>query len=159
MLAFVLAHLVDSDNVRMLQAGHGLRLGLKTLYGIHRLKTFQQKHFHGDDAVQACLARAIDNAHPSARNFFQQLIVTEKRSFGFWILDFGSSIGGLPSAPGSRLGVNYGPMATRHRGAKSLAARWREKPVLRTQDRSVRVPLGMAVRMAKPIMRPLWPFG
>ena len=77
MLAFVLADFVDRDDVWMLQAGHRLRLGLKTLHELVARKLPEQQHLHRDDAVQAHLPCPINDAHPAARDFLQQFVIAK----------------------------------------------------------------------------------
>ena len=74
-LTRVFANLVDGDDVRMLQAGGGFRLGpkpggqLRPAEGQHQLQS--------DDPVQTDLPGAIDDPHAAPGNFLEQLVVAK----------------------------------------------------------------------------------
>src|SRR5882757_6173065 len=71
MLTF-LPDFVNLHNVRMRQAGSGLRLAAKS-YSF-ALAVRQQHHLQGDDPIQAELLGAINDAHSTAANFVEKLV-------------------------------------------------------------------------------------
>src|SRR6185503_14689336 len=71
------ADFVNGHNVRVLETGGSGGLGAKTLDEILACERPSQKHFHGDNAAQAHLPRAIDHAHPAAGDLFEQLVVAK----------------------------------------------------------------------------------
>ena len=76
-LAFGEADFVNRDDVRVLQARGGGGFGAEALDEILSRQRPGQEHLHRDDAVQAHLPRSIDDAHPAARDFFQQFVITK----------------------------------------------------------------------------------
>ena len=77
-LAFVDAHFVNRDDVRMLQNGGGGGLGPETLHEFLARQRSGQDHLHRDDAPETPLPRLINDAHAAARNLFQQFVVAER---------------------------------------------------------------------------------
>ena len=76
-LALLLAHFMNGDDVRMLQTGRSRGFGAKSLDGFLARKLPGQDHFDGHDPVQADLPGLIDHAHAAAGNFFQEFVVAE----------------------------------------------------------------------------------
>ena len=74
---FALAHFVDRQNVRMIEARGGLRFAPEARQGFAGVGVIPQDPLHGDDAAGMALARAIDHAHAAAPNFLQDLIIAE----------------------------------------------------------------------------------
>lgn len=73
----VLADLVDRDNVRVPQMRRRLGLSLEALPLGWSGKLPGQNHFHRHDPVETDLPRAIHHAHPSARDFIKQFVISE----------------------------------------------------------------------------------
>src|SRR6266404_1741720 len=101
LLPFVLPDLVNGDYMGMLKAGDRLRLGAKALHKFVTRELAKEQHLHRDDAVQADLPLLVHNAHPSARNFLEQFVVSktmEGRILDFWFRSFRRRHSGLGSA-------------------------------------------------------------
>ena len=77
MLALVFSHLMNGDDVRMLQTRSGLGFHAKTPHELLAGKLPEQKHLHRDNPIQAHLASPIDNSHAAAGDFFQQLVIAK----------------------------------------------------------------------------------
>jgi hypothetical protein len=76
-LPFVLAYLVDGDDVLVLDLGRRLRLGAEALYLGGGRQPARRDHLQGDNAVEADLPRLVDDAHAAARDLREQFIVAE----------------------------------------------------------------------------------
>src|ERR1041385_4237362 len=63
MLAFMLSDLVDRDDIRMAQACRSLGLRSKSPHKIVARKFSEEQHLYRNNAVQADLARAVNNTH------------------------------------------------------------------------------------------------
>ncbi len=81
-MAAILAHLVDLHDVGMLQSGHGLRLGPEARQFVAAGMSAGEDHLEGDDAPQARLPSAVDDAHASPTQLIQQLITGHARHAG-----------------------------------------------------------------------------
>src|ERR1051325_7093401 len=77
MPTLALADIVDRDNIRVLQAGRRLRFGAKTLHEYITGKFSEEQRLDRHDPIQAPLPRPINDPHPTARDFFDQLVITE----------------------------------------------------------------------------------
>jgi hypothetical protein len=78
----VLADFVNGDQVRMMQAGHGLRFPLEAGQIIYRSRTAKEKHLDGDNPIQADLPRSIHDAHAAVGDHGEELVVTEAPGIG-----------------------------------------------------------------------------
>jgi hypothetical protein len=65
-----------------------LRFAAKTRQGLAGIGVITQNAFHRDDAAGMALARAIDDAHPTPADFFEDFVVTETPVL-VWEIDFG----------------------------------------------------------------------
>ena len=74
---FALAHFVDGQNVRMIEARGRLRFAPETRERFAGVGVITQDALHGDDAAGMALARAIDHAHSAAPDFLEDLVVAE----------------------------------------------------------------------------------
>ncbi len=77
LLTFVLADIVDSDNIRMLETGGGDRFGSKTLHGTLTVELGERQQLHRNQAIQVELSGLIDHAHASFAKLLQQLVIAE----------------------------------------------------------------------------------
>jgi len=77
LLPAVLADFVERHDVRMIQASGGLGFGVKASHLRIAGQQSGANHLHGDDAVEADLAGAIDDAHAAGSKFLQQFVVAE----------------------------------------------------------------------------------
>src|ERR1700733_5528818 len=66
----------------MLKIRGCLRFRAKTLPCLWSRPFAGKNHFQCDRPVQAYLARFVDDSHPAAGDFFQQLVVTKVRDLG-----------------------------------------------------------------------------
>ena len=89
----MLAHVVDGDDVWMLQTGGGAGLGLKSLDGFCTGELAEGEQLHRHDAVQVDLPCAIDHAHAALADLFQQLVIAETLTSAFRL-----RFAGLPQA-------------------------------------------------------------
>ena len=69
----MLADFVDLHDIRVLQPGHGLRLGPEAGEPV-RAHPASQDHLQGDDALQSNLPRPEHHAHAAAAEFPQNLV-------------------------------------------------------------------------------------
>ena len=79
-LAFVLADLVDGNDVGMLETGRGLSFMAKSFYERFAGKLASEEHFERDHSVQTELVRAINHAHATTRDFGDEFIVAQRRA-------------------------------------------------------------------------------
>ncbi len=73
-MSFAFAGLVNWQDVRMIEARDGFRFRAKTFHHPGRSRLFCEDHFYRDLALRAVLDRAIDHAHPAARNLLDQIV-------------------------------------------------------------------------------------
>ena len=71
------AHLMDGDDVGMMQTCRRHRLGAEALDEVRTGARTEGDHLDGDHAVQTALPGAIDHAHPAAADLLQQLVVAK----------------------------------------------------------------------------------
>ncbi len=90
MLAVVDAHVVNGDDVRVLEERRGRDLAPEPLNDLLARELPGQNHLHRDNALELKMPRAIDHAHPAAGNLFEQFVIAEVP--GRPIFDFGFSI-------------------------------------------------------------------
>jgi hypothetical protein len=76
-LPFRLAHVIDRNNVRMMQRGDRFGLHLEALYKFRAREAAVQDHLHGHGSVQTYLARFINHAHAAARNLLEKFVITQ----------------------------------------------------------------------------------
>ena len=69
-LAVVVAHVVDLDDIRVLQAGRRFRFPKEALPRLRAGMRAVQQHLEGDAAVEAQLPGLVDHAHPAAAEQF-----------------------------------------------------------------------------------------
>ena len=72
-----LAHLVDREDVRVIEAGRRLRFPPKTGQSLGRFRLVTQDAFHRHDPAGVLLPRAIDHTHPAAPDFFEDFVLAE----------------------------------------------------------------------------------
>src|SRR5262249_41106311 len=72
-----LAHLVDRQNIWMIETRGGFRFQTKPSKRFARLGLKTEKTLQRNDASRMTLARPIDDAHAAATNFFKDLIVAD----------------------------------------------------------------------------------
>jgi hypothetical protein len=82
MLPGLTADLVDGHDVRVVQRGGGLGLGLEPPHVRLGRQLPGEDHFEGDRPVQADLVRPVDDAHAAAGDLPQQLVVAEVAHHG-----------------------------------------------------------------------------
>src|SRR5262249_26156769 len=68
---------VDSDNVWMRERGGSRSLGAKALHKVGTGERAEEQHLYRDDSVEARLARFVNDAHPAACDFFDQLVLAK----------------------------------------------------------------------------------
>src|SRR5438093_13403090 len=93
MLAVVDAHVVNGDDVRVLEESRSRDLAPEPLNDLLARELPGQNHFHSDNALELKMPRAIDHAHPAAGNLFEKFVVAEVANllifdFRFSIFDF-----------------------------------------------------------------------
>jgi hypothetical protein len=76
MPSLVLANLVDGYDVGMPQICHGGSLLFETRDGVVAREDAMQQHLDSDFAAKAQLPGAINDSHAAARNFVEQLVVS-----------------------------------------------------------------------------------
>jgi hypothetical protein len=77
MLAIVDAHIVNGDDVWMLQQSRSRDLASKSLNDLLTRERPGQNHFQRDDTLETSVSRAINHPHPATRNFFQEFVIAE----------------------------------------------------------------------------------
>ena len=83
MLPLMLADFVDRHDVRMVEVGGRLGLGMEPLDGALGSQLTGQNHLQGHQAMEAHLPRLIDHAHAAAGDLLQQLVIAEIANLGF----------------------------------------------------------------------------
>ncbi len=78
--AFVLADVVNSADVGMIQRGSGLRFALESRQCLRVFGNFVGQKFQGNKALEACVFGFVDHAHSAAPQFFQDAIVRNSLS-------------------------------------------------------------------------------
>src|SRR5207247_106781 len=85
-MAILLEDVVDADDVWVFEPRKGYGFVAKTLDCRGAGDRAGEDRFHGDDAIEADLPRAIDHAHSAAPDFFEQFVVanalTDQRTGG-----------------------------------------------------------------------------
>ena len=72
-----LAHLVNRNDVRMIEGGDGFRFAPETHQRLVRICLIREDALHRDDPAGVPLACAINDAHAAASDFLQDLVMTE----------------------------------------------------------------------------------
>ena len=86
------AYFVDRQNVWMIEAGCCLRFAPETGKRFARIRVKAQNALQRNDSARMTLARAINDAHPAATDFFQDLIIANA-PVGIANIDFQSLAG------------------------------------------------------------------
>ena len=73
----VLANVVNCANIRMIQAGSGLRFAAKAAEQMLVGVDFVGKKFEGDEAPQASVLGLENHAHPPAAEFFNHPVMRD----------------------------------------------------------------------------------
>src|SRR3954462_269448 len=94
MLAAVFPNIMDGDDVSMLERGGSLGFGAETRDERITGEFAEEERFDRNDAVERNLPRAKNDAHPAARHFFKQFVITD-RGVRFGFVFFGKSIARL----------------------------------------------------------------
>jgi hypothetical protein len=76
-LAGLLAHFMDGDDMRVPQLGRGLGLGAEAIELFLGRQMLSQHHLEGHGPVQALLPGLVDHPHATAGDFLQQFVVAE----------------------------------------------------------------------------------
>ena len=77
MLAVMDTHVMDGDDVRMLEQSGGGNLTAEPLNDLLARELPRQNHFQRNDALETKLACPINYSHPATRNFFKQFVVAK----------------------------------------------------------------------------------
>jgi hypothetical protein len=75
--AILLANVVDGADVGVIEGRCGLGFTAKTGEGLRIVGDFFRKKFERHEAVEAGVFRLVNNAHPTAANFFENAIVRD----------------------------------------------------------------------------------
>src|SRR5258706_3353404 len=76
-LSFVLSHLVDGNNVGMLQAGRRRGFRTEPLNEFGRGILAEEQQLDCDNAAESDLPRLVNYTHAAVGDFLQQLVITE----------------------------------------------------------------------------------
>src|SRR5205807_7981971 len=74
---FAFAYFVDRKNVRMIETRGCFCFATEPLQRFVGIRMITENAFHGHDTSGVPLARAIDNTHAAASDFFQDLVIPE----------------------------------------------------------------------------------
>src|SRR5581483_2591078 len=74
-MAILLADVVDSANIGMIQCRSGLRFPLETSQGLGVAGNFVRQKFQSDEAMQTGIFCFVDNAHTAATKLFDDPVV------------------------------------------------------------------------------------
>lgn len=75
--AFVFSHLVNGDDVRVVEAGRRLGFAAKAFDESFVGKLAAEQQFDGDDPIEADLTGAVNAAHAAAGDFSEQLVIAQ----------------------------------------------------------------------------------
>ena len=89
LLAVLLPDFVDGADVRVVQARCGIGLPLEAAKCLRVSGYIIGKEFQGDEAIEPCVLRFVDNTHPAATKLFNHAIVGNRlpgewRGIGHW---------------------------------------------------------------------------
>ena len=76
--AFVNAHVMDRDDVGMLEDGGGGGLRTKTLHELLARQRSRQNHLHRHDASEIPLPGLVNDSHAAPRNLVQEIVIAER---------------------------------------------------------------------------------
>ena len=93
-LVFMQADFMNGDDIRVLQAAGGRSFDAETAHLLGAGQRAKGNHFHGDDAVEAHLPRAIDNPHAATGDFVEQLVIAKAACAGGWVGGMGRGLVG-----------------------------------------------------------------
>ena len=71
------AHLVNGNDIRMIEPGSGPSLGAESLHLPFARELARQDHLERDPAVQLRISRTIDHTHPSVPYLLQEFVAAE----------------------------------------------------------------------------------
>ena len=74
-LAFLLADVVNSADVGMIQSGRGLRFALEAAKRLRVAGHFVGQELQGDEAMEASVFGLVDDAHPAAAELFDDAVM------------------------------------------------------------------------------------
>jgi hypothetical protein len=77
MLAVVNTHVVNGNDVRVLEERRSRDLAPEPLNDLFARELPGQNHLQSDDAPETELPRAIHHAHPAAGDLFEQFVIAE----------------------------------------------------------------------------------
>src|SRR5271155_3664036 len=83
-VAILLANVVDSADVRVIERGRGLGLPLEPLEGSGLICPLPRKEFQGDDAVQPRVLCLVHDTHPTAAYLLTDPIVRNGSAEHSW---------------------------------------------------------------------------
>src|SRR6476660_2285847 len=64
--SILVAYVVESTDVRMVQGRDRACFAVKSLLGLRALRKMRRKNLDGDDALEPCIQRAINLAHAAS---------------------------------------------------------------------------------------------
>ena len=67
----------ECADMRMVERGDGARFDLESVTSVGPPVRLRRKHLHGDDAIEACVARLVDLPHPPGANQRQDFVRAE----------------------------------------------------------------------------------
>ena len=103
--AVVRAHLVDLDDVRVLQAGDGLGLGQEAGTILRPGVTAGENHFQGDEPVEGQLPGLVDDTHRAAAENGQDFVAGDnRRGHRLGVRRLGRRHAGIRGTPLDRFG-------------------------------------------------------
>src|ERR1700747_518592 len=75
LLALFFANFIDGANVWVIQRGGGLRFALEAGESLRIASDFGREELEGHEAVELGVLGLVDDAHPAAAQFFEDVIV------------------------------------------------------------------------------------
>jgi hypothetical protein len=73
----VLRDFINGNDIWMIQAGSGFRFAAEAFEGGCIGEVSAEQDFQRDNSIEAHLARAVDDAHPAARDFMHKFIIAK----------------------------------------------------------------------------------
>ena len=74
---FAFAHLIDREDVRMIEACYRASFASETHQRFMRISLITQDALYGDDPLGVSLTRAINHAHPAASDLIEDFVIAE----------------------------------------------------------------------------------